>query len=179
MNKKNKWLRGICIFICCMLVLVFAAGCSDKNENEETFESEYKIGDKCVKNGLKIIATDFKTVEPTDEHKPALKKMFVQIDFRIENLNPEKHVISSHLMANASVKDKSNANSYLIMESDNAKNANPDFKTLSGVIESNGVLEGSLAYEVNSDWASINIQIKTIIDSNKNKDTVNFLIENK
>ena len=120
---------------------------------EETKNDKFGVNDTAVFKSLKFTATEIKESTGTEFFKPEDGKIFVGINFTIENVSNETQSISSLLQFEGYAND---------VKSDYSFNAACAFSdgTIDGDVAAGKKLVGWFAMEVPENWSNIEIIVK-------------------
>ena len=161
--KKCMFKKVISVVLATIL-LISLVGCIDAEPSKEvgttsSAASEVKKGqtftlnETAVFNTLKITATEIKESSGSTYFTPAEGKIFVGVNFTIENISDEEQTISSILLFDAYVDDVACDLSF-------TASAAFDGNSLDGTIAPGKKIIGWYAVEVPADWAELELDVK-------------------
>lgn len=158
----KKFLSALLIILtCCSLAACNIETAPDKEQydgssskSQETKEEDYKINETAVFKSIKVTATEIKESSGGEFFGPDAGNVFVGIKFIIENTSEENQSISSLLLFDPYVDD---------VKCEYSISANIAFGdgTLDGEIAPGKRMEGWYAVEAPSNWAKIDLDVRS------------------
>ena len=131
---------------------------SDNNANKDknttpNSKDDFAIGETAVFKDIKVTATEMKESEGTEYFKPADGKIFVGVNFTIENISDQDQIISSILLFDAYADG---------VKCDFSSSARMTFSdgSLDATVSSGKKLVGWYAVEVPKNWGKLELEVK-------------------
>lgn len=161
---KKCMLKKVISVVLATLLLVSLVGCIDAEPSKEVGTTSstasevdkgqtFALNETAVFNTLKITATEIKESSGSTYFTPAEGKIFVGVNFTIENISDEEQTISSILLFDAYVDDVACDLSF-------TASAAFDGNSLDGTIAPGKKIIGWYAVEVPADWAELELDVK-------------------
>jgi len=124
---------------------------NDDSKSEDDEQTEFSIGEKVEYKGVHYTLVDVKEHTGNEYLKPSDGMVYLNCEFLIENESDEDVSISSMLSFEAYADDYDVDQSFSAVIGD---------KGLDGTIAVGKKMQGSIGYEVNKDWESIEIHFE-------------------
>lgn len=145
------------------------ASAADTETTQTTEKSVYGVGETAEQSDIKVTLVDAQTSTGANYVTPEDGKVFVLLEFEIENDSANDITVSSIASFEAYCDDYSINESLSAALLDNGKN------TLDGDVAAGKKMNGIIGYEVPSDWQTIEVTVTPSFWSNR---SVTFEITN-
>ena len=161
---KNGIFKKVISVALVIMLAVSLVGCVDPEPSKEIGntssaasekikEQTFSLNETAVFNTLKITATEIKESTGSTYFKAEEGKVFVGVNFTVENISNEEQAVSSILLFDAYVDDVACDLSF-------TASAAFDGGTIDGTIASGKKLVGWYAVEVPANWAELELNVK-------------------
>lgn len=160
-------MKRILSVLFCIVIICCCFGCT-VNDKVQPGNNTVGLKESVTVGKLKFTATEIEENKGTEFFKPEDGKVFVGINFEIENISQEEQSVSSLLLFEAYVNDVKCAYSF------SATCAFPE-GTLDGDVAAGKKLVGWYAMEVPSDWKKIEVHVRSTWLSNN---SAKFVFQN-